>query len=76
MLAFLTFVGMGLLWFFVSGGPQQCVQKWQDGKVAVEQEKTKQEQLRLERARVEQDHKHAGSESDSLTSGAVLLPDS
>jgi hypothetical protein len=65
-------IAVAIVFLFVFGGFKDILDAWHDGKGRVEQKKTeqaveatKQEQLRLERAKVEQDTKRIGHESDT-----------
>lgn len=47
-------VAFGILMFLIFG-LEDCIKAWQNGKVRAEEEKTKQEELKLKRARLEHD---------------------
>ena len=48
-------VAFAIAYFLVFGGLEDCITAWQNGKLRIEQEKTKQGELALEKSKVDRD---------------------
>ena len=53
-----TIFAVGVV-FFLIFCLEDCIEHWQKGKVNLEKEKTRQQELKLERAKLERDKHHS-----------------
>lgn len=51
----LIILAVGILFFLVGGGPQECVKAFANGRIKVAEANARTEEAKLERARLERD---------------------